>query len=30
VNSYHYTSIKNTMFGPYQGPVAAALYAAMN
>ena len=26
VNSYHYQSLKNVMFGPYQGDVAQALY----
>lgn len=29
LNSYHYNSIKNTMFGPYQGTVAQALYSSM-
>lgn len=28
VNSYGYRSLKDVMFGPYQGSVAAALYAA--
>ena len=29
VNSYHYQSIKNVMFGPYQGSVAQSLYTSM-
>jgi V8-like Glu-specific endopeptidase len=29
VNSYGYNSVKNTMFGPYQGSVAEALYTSM-
>lgn len=30
VNSYLYGSLKNTMFGPYQGSVAQAVYTAMD
>jgi hypothetical protein len=30
VNSYHYRSIKNVMFGPYQGSVAQSLYQSMD
>ena len=29
VNSYIYNGLKNTMFGPYQGAIAQALYAGM-
>jgi hypothetical protein len=29
VNSYGYNSVKNTMFGPYQGNVAESLYTSM-
>jgi V8-like Glu-specific endopeptidase len=29
VNSYGYNGVKNTMFGPYQGAVAQALYNSM-
>jgi V8-like Glu-specific endopeptidase len=29
VNSYGYTGIRNTMFGPYQGSVAQSLYESM-
>ena len=30
VNSYHYRSIKNVMFGPYQGGTAQSLYDSMD
>jgi hypothetical protein len=30
VNSYGYNSLKNVMFGPYQGSVAQALYQSMD